>query len=387
MTALARKVRRETTARRSTVAGRSERCWGAHPLHALWPVSPGRLAFYLDQLGDLLNAGVTAHEAMTQLAMFALDGRLRRMSRELATGASQGEALAEGLRRYPQLMPPFVRGLILAGERSGQLPDVCHELATELRDLQKLRWVQAFAAVWFGGLLVMVLSFPPLTGGILAASVEAMNSGRELPAAPLARLLEIAGPVVRQWSAQVALPALLVVIALAAAGRIAGAWPALQAPLQRVLYRLPVTGNLLRRSAMPRLLLALEALLRAGVNMDEALTLAGEATGSVVMTEQLAAAGAQARRGVALPQALAPVTCLPREVKDSLTIGERAGAYERTLQALRQGSRDAKAMAVRVVGVAGYGVGLVGSAVAVGVAVFIMYRNYVMTALSAFDSP
>lgn len=387
MTALARKVRREATTRRSTVAGRSERSWGAHPLHALWPVSPGRLAFYLDQLGDLLNAGVTAHEAMTQLALYALDGRLRRMSRELATSASQGEALSEGLRRYPQLMPPFGRGLIIAGERSGQLPLVCHELATELRDLQKLRWVQAFAAVWFGGLLVMVLSFPPLTSGILAASVEAMNSGRELPAAPLARLLEIAGPVVGQWSSQVALPALLIVLALWAAVRLAGALPAWREPLQRVLYRLPVSGALLRRSALPRLLLALEALLRAGVNLDEALALAGEATGSVVMTEQLTAAGAQARRGVALTQALAPVTCLPREVKDSLTVGQQAGAYERTLQALRQGARDAKTMAVRVAGVASYGVALVGSAAAVGVAVFIMYRNYVMTALSAFDSP
>jgi hypothetical protein len=131
--------------------------WGANPLHAFWRLSAGRLAMYLEQLGEMLDAGITMYEAMGQLASYAHDGRLRRMSREIAVGASQGQSFHEQLSRYPQLIPPHVRGMLLVGERAGSLPRMCRQMAEELRQQQAGRWKTAFTQIWYGSILVMAL--------------------------------------------------------------------------------------------------------------------------------------------------------------------------------------------------------------------------------------
>lgn len=358
--------------------------WGGSPWHALWRVSPGRLAFWLDQLGELLNAGVNMHEAMLQLALYGRDGRLRRLSREAAEGASQGQSLAEQFRRYPQLIPPQVRGMILAGERAGALPATCRELADELRQQQYARWKLLLAVLWFGLLLLVAVVVVPLSRLVMQASASQINSlgGNE---SPLAYVLRVALPVVRHWLTHIFLPGLLAAIVAWYATKLIGGLPALQRPVQRLLYRVPVIGHLVRRAATTRFLVALSNLMRAGVEIQEGLGLAAEATGDAIMTEQLQAAGGRIRAGQSLDQALRPCKCLPPQARDSLALAELAGSYDRSLEALVMDAREGRRRAVTLAGILGITVATAAGAVLVLIVLYLGYTNYFNTVLHLWD--
>lgn len=339
--------------------------WGANPLHALWRLSAGRLAMYLDQLGDLLNAGVTMYEAMNQLAFYAHDGRLKRMSKEIALGASRGESFYTQLQRYPQLMPPQVSGMLLVGERAGNLPAVCHELAQELRGQQALRWKYAIGQLYFGLIFFLALIVPGLP-----------------------RIIRPEGP---DWQAYldyvntVVWPVLLGFFVVWNGAKLIGAVPVLAGPVQRLLYITPGARTLIRRAAMIRVMVSLDALLRAGVPIQEALGLAAQSAGNVVITRQLERAAQRIRDGGTLEQALTGAKAFPREIRDSLIIAERSGTYERTLGALVKGWRDAKSRAVLVMGLGAYlAMTLLSAAVIIWV-VYVGYTGYFNALFQIFD--
>lgn len=354
--------------------------WGAHPLHAWWRVSPGRLAFFLDQLGGLLNAGVNMHEATLQLALHTPDGRLRRMSREMAEGASQGQSLAAQMERYPQLVPPHVRGMILAAERSGTLPAALRELSDELRGQQIARWKLMAGSIWFGLLVFVGVVLVPLAMRLLRASRDAFESYNATEP-PLKQALRVMLPVAREWFWHAFLPAALGLVVVFLVLKLIAGLPRLQRPLQRLLYRIPIIGNLVRRAATIRFLVSLDGLMRAGVEVQEGLGLAAEATGDAIMTEQLQMAAARVRAGHDLTTALAPCTGVPREVREGLTLAERVGTYDRTLGALISGARASRQKTMALSAIFGYTASLVLSAAFVLLVLYLGWMFYFNTVL------
>jgi len=355
--------RDQSVPRAPRAAGVSMLSWGANPLHALIRLSAGRLALYLTQLGDLLNAGLTMYDAMGELGSDAYDWRLRRMSQEIATGAAQGRSLAEQMERYPQLLPPQVRGMLLAGERAGALPRVCQELADELRTQQKARWAAAIGEAWFGLLFSVALLVPGLP-----------------------RLINPEHPDVAayvRYLTGVALPALIGFIVVWNGAKLVGSIPALADPVQTLLYYLPGAGHLIRRSALNRGAVALEALLRAGVEIQEALSLTADCSGNAVIRRQLQWAAAQVRAGRPLDQALSRASFLPGPAKQSLILGERAGTYERVLGAVAEDAKATRSRAVLLVNITGYGAMLLVSAALVTLIIYSAASGYVNALLNA----
>lgn len=337
--------------------------WGANPLHGLIRLTVGRLAMYLTQLGDLLNAGLTMYDAMGELANHAYDWRLRRMSREIAAGAAAGQSLAAQLERCPQFLPPQVRGMLLAGERAGALPRVCQELAQELRQQQTARWTAAVAQAWFGLLFFVAILVPGLP--------RMINPEHPDVAAYLRYLHDVA------------LPSYVGFIVVWNGAKILGSIPPLADAVQTFLYYLPLAGLLIRRSAVSRAAVALEALLRAGVEIQEALAMAADCSGNAVIRRQLQWASAQVRAGRPLDQALGRAKFLPGPARQSLILGERAGSYERVLAAVAEDARANRSRSVLLVNITGYGITLLVSGVLVTVIVYFTANGYLSALLNA----
>ncbi|MEN6643572.1 MAG: type II secretion system F family protein [Armatimonadia bacterium] len=310
---------------------------------------------YLTQLGDMLNAGLTMRDSMEQMASHALDFRLRRMSREIADAAAAGRSLTGELANYPQIVPPHVRGMIMAGERAGALPRVCQELAEELRQQQSLKWKAAIGEVYFGLIFVLAVLVPGLM-----------------------RIIDPKGP---QWYLyldylrNVAAPILVGTFVVWNLAKLIGAIPVLLGPVQMLLYYLPGSRQLIRQAALTRFLVSLDALLRAGVQIQEALALAAQATGNVVLEKSLTAVAERVRAGQPIEQALRGSTGLTRDIAESLILAQRAGTYEHTLDVMMQHWREGRSRLHWVMLITAYGVLVLISAVAI---IFII--KFAMTA-------
>jgi len=183
----------------------------------------------------------------------------------------------------------------------------------------------------------------------------------------------------------VLLPGLVVLVLGYYAIKLVAGLPALRRPVQRLLYRLPVLGHLIRRAATMRFLVALNNLMRAGVALPESLGLAAEATGDADLGDQLQAAAGRLRAGQTLEQALRPCRGLPAEVRDSLVLAETAGSYDRSLSALVSGAREARRRATTLSGVLGISLSIALGAVVVLIVVYCGYTNYFNTVFHLWD--
>lgn len=331
-----------------------------NPLYALHPVSPGRLALYFDQLSQMLHAGVNMHEALSHLSTRGIDGRLRRATEAMTEPVAQGAPLSEQMARFPELFEPHVRGLMRAGEASGRLDTITAEIAQEYHGQQRRAWVIILTKLWFALPLLLIPFIIPLPK-ILEFNPD-LKAGLDW---------------YFNFVLHVSLPAVAGVIVLYLLLKVIFNLRAVRGVRDRIAYSTPVAGMLVRQAAMERYLIALEALIGAGVQIQEAMSIAAEAGGNTEVEHQMAEIATKVRNGMPVGAALAKARVIPPDVKQSLETAERAGSYDRTLDTLRQWTREKRSMTTKVAGIGGYTLLLLISSAIVAVAVGYGYKLYI----------
>lgn len=131
-------------------------------------------------LGTLLDAGLSITEAIQLLATATTARRYQKFYDYLVDSLDDGYSIRESLERYKRsgkLLPPAVQQMVIAGERSGSLPDVLRTVGrtyeqkadTTTRNLEAIIEPILLVVVWIGVMLVAVAVVVPiysLVGGL-----------------------------------------------------------------------------------------------------------------------------------------------------------------------------------------------------------------------------
>jgi len=333
-----------------------------NPLYYVWRVPPGRFSFFFDQLSQMLHAGMSIHEALLALRQGALDRRLSAAAAAMAPAISAGGSFSEQLARYPELFPAHVRGLIKAAEYSGHLDIITAQIAADYRAKQKSAWAILLAQLWFSIPLVLVLFVVPLP-----------------------RIIDLGVGWYVNFILRISLPILFGCVVLYYLSKMVFNLRSVRAFRDRVLYALPMASLLIRRAATRRYLLALESLVGAGVEIQQAMELAAESAGNAVIEVQLTEAAEKVRNGMPIGQALMHAKAVPVEIRQSLETAERSGNYDQALKGLQEWAEQQQTTTVRFAGIGGYGIVMALVGIIVAVAVGYSYFSYVQAILNRGD--
>lgn len=298
--------------------------------------SPGRLANFYHQLGQLLSAGVTPHEAAEALARRAPTARLRQVMAAIAPQLAAGASLAEALARYPQLFPPEAAGLLRAAERSGDWPAICNELEEWYTRLYKgLLWILV-ARVYYAAVLLVAFLVPFFPYFLTRGIGWYVNF-------VLTCVVPAVGAVVFLWLAWRAVWAL----------------PPARPLRDRLALVIPVARGYELRAAALRLFRALHSLLRAGLTAGEALAIAADATGNGVLAGRVRGAAEALRRGASVEEVTTGLHFLSPQQRATLTTAFQSGRLEEGLARLAEEARDQTAMKLWQARLAVVGTGIV----------------------------
>lgn len=284
--------------------------------YSLRPLRPAHLRNFFDQLGELLQAGVNLYESMTELPN-RVHRRLRPIVQKMASPLAAGEKFSDQLTRYPHIFSRATVGIIRAGERSGELAQMCRLLADEYQQDHR---------VW------LALLYPRIYGSILI---------------PLAILVPtLPGVISKGWAwywhtlLTVLLPVIVALIILDWVIRYVLRQPWAAGARQNLLYFLPGLAGYIRSSLNHRVLTVLEAMIQSGASFGEALQVAAEAAGPGRLGRQLTQAAAKVEAGEPLGVALGDCSRLPYTVRSAMLTAEQAGAHEQTLGRLARAERE-----------------------------------------------
>jgi type II secretory pathway component PulF len=261
------------------------------------------------QLGIMLSAGLTFHQALEHLKRNPADRSLLQKTSHWLERLNEGYSVTEAARRLGNWMPSFDLALLEAGEQSGRL-DACFKLlALYYRERAKLVKQTINDLVYPLFVLHMAVVVFPF--------IEFFKSGN------LARfILTVLGVLVPMY-------ALVFCMIYASQGRHGERWRAL---LERVFRPIPVLGTARRDLALARLAAALEALLNAGVPIIGAWELAATASGSPALRRTVQTWRAPLTEGGSTPsELLSNSGQFPSIFASLYHTGEVSGQLDQTL--------------------------------------------------------
>lgn len=287
----------------------------------------GDVALFTRQLGDLLKAGVPLNRALHTLAAQTSNGELADTVAELEKAVASGSPLHEALGKFPRLFPPLYASMVRAGEAGGFLEDALRRLASFLEKDQELR-SRIASALAYPALLIVIGTFA--VGFLMVFFIPRFSEifkklGDDLP---VPTQIVMAGSAFLRdgWPFLLGGLAAALLLARRAAETRRG-----RRVLDRLRLRLPLFGEVVRKSAVARFARTLGTLLKSGVPILEALSISKEALGNQVLREDIDEAAAGVRQGRGLAEILRRTRSFPPMVTDMIAVGEESGNLDEVL--------------------------------------------------------
>jgi general secretion pathway protein F len=286
------------------------------------------LAIWTRQLSGLVVAGLPLERALTALADEAEDPRQRELVSHLRSEVNAGSPFARALAGSPREFDDVYRGVVAAGEQSGQLGIVLEKLANDLEEQQALKSkligatlypaiVSVFAIVIVIALLVFVV---PQVAEVFTSSKRALPG--------LTQFMLALSAFMRNWGW------LLFLV-------LTGGFTGLMLARRNEEFRekfdafwlgLPVIGKLSRGYNAARFAGTLAMLAGSGVPILKALQAAAETLSNRAMRADAMEALVQVREGAPLASALAAKKRFPGLLSMFARLGEQTGQLPVMLQ-------------------------------------------------------
>jgi type IV pilus assembly protein PilC len=286
------------------------------------------ITLFTRQLATMMKAGVPLLQSFDIVSKGASNPAVARLLIDIKTDVETGSALATAFRKYPLHFDALFCNLVAAGEQAGILETLLDRLASYKEKIQAIK--SKIKAALFYPVAIIAVAFI-ITAVIMIFVIPAFkqvftNFGADLPA-PTLFVMSISDAFVAYWY----------IIFPVIGGSIYGfleSWKrslAVQIFMDKLMLKLPVFGDLVRKSTIARWTRTLSTMFAAGVPLVEALDSVGGAAGNYVYSFATKQIQAEVSSGTALTMAMQNANVFPSMVLQMCSIGEETGALDSML--------------------------------------------------------
>jgi type IV pilus assembly protein PilC len=291
-------------------------------------ISDKDITLFTRQLATMMKSGVPLLQAFDIVGKGHSNAAVARLLMEIKTEVETGSSLKQAFEKHPLYFDALFCNLIGAGEQAGILDSLLDRLATYK---EKILAIQSkIKSALFYPIAIIAVAFI-ITSVIMIFVIPAFKQvftsfGADLPA-PTLLVMAISDWFVAYWY----------IIFPVIGGAIWGfleAWKRslpVQILMDRLMLRLPVFGDLVRKSAIARWTRTLATMFAAGVPLVEALESVGGAAGNYVYQQATRQIQGEVSTGTSLTVAMQNANVFPSMVLQMCAIGEETGALDSML--------------------------------------------------------
>ena len=286
------------------------------------------ICLFTRQLATMTKAGVPLLQAFEIVGKGAANPAIAKLLFDIKSDVETGSSLGQAFRKFPLYFDDLFCNLIAAGEQAGILDALLDRLAIYKEKTLAIK--SKIKGAMFYPISILVVAFI-ITAVIMIFVVPAFKGvfasfGGELPG-PTLVVIAISDTFVENWY--------LIFGGIFATfmglSNLYKRSKALQIAADKYMLRLPVFGDLLRKSAIARWTRTCSTMFAAGVPLVEALDSVGGASGNYVYMMATKQIQADVSSGQALTQAMQNVQVFPTMVIQMIAIGEESGKLDEML--------------------------------------------------------
>lgn len=301
------------------------------------------LSVFCRQFVSMVRAGVTILDALKMLADATENKKLKQAIIEVRANAEKGESLADSLAQHPKIFPGLMINMVAAGEASGSLDKSMERMATQFERSNKTRALVKKAMMYPMVLCIVMIAVVVVMLAVVIPNYVTMfaDLGTDLPGITKA-VMAASNFIQNYWFILVPLVVGIVVGVKAFSATDTG-----KHFFGKIAIKLPLTKDLVVKSASAQMARTLSTLLGSGVPLIEAVDIVSGTMTNIYFKEALEDAKDEITIGQPLSRPLERCGLFPPMVYHMTRIGEETGNTEDMLNKLADYYEEEVEMAVQ----------------------------------------
>ncbi len=283
------------------------------------------ITLFTRQLATMVKSGVPLLQSFDIVGKGTNNPALARLLTAIKTDVETGSSLATAFRKYPLYFDALFCNLVAAGEQAGILDTLLDRLASYKEKIQAIK--SKLKSAMFYPISILVVAFV-ITAVIMIFVVPAFKGvfasfGGDLPG-PTLVVVAISDYFVSNW--YIIFGGLFgAIYGIAQAFKRSRAF---QIAVDKYALKVPVFGDLIRKTSIARWTRTLSTMFAAGVPLVEALDSVGGAAGNYVYALATKQIQAEVSTGSNLTIAMQNTDVFPPMVTQMVAIGEESGQLD-----------------------------------------------------------
>ena len=285
------------------------------------------VVLFARQFATMINSGLPLVQCLSILADQTEKANFKSKINSVRVDVEAGNSLADSMKKYPKIFSTLFVSMVSAGEAGGILDTIMLRLAEYMekndRIVRKIKGAMIYPSVVFSAALACITVLLVFVIPIFAQMFADMDM--PLPW-PTKFIVDLSNFLVHFWWL------LLLVIG----GMIFGlrAWRKTdrgEYMIDSFLLKLPVLGDLLRKSAVARFTRTLGTLITSGVSILSGLEVTAKTSGNRVVQDTVMDSRTSIASGETITKPLKEAGVFPPMVVQMINVGEQTGGLDTML--------------------------------------------------------
>jgi type IV pilus assembly protein PilC len=288
------------------------------------------LVVFTRQFGTMINAGLPLIQCLEILSTQSENAALRKAVGEIKGQVEGGSTFSDALRKHPKIFDDLYCNMVNAGEVGGLLDTILGRLSKHIEKAMKLKsqiksaMVYPAAICGIAAIVITVLMIWVIP--VFEKMFKEMSGGKMALPAPTQLVIDMSNFAQSYW---------FIILGVIVGGVIAFkkyySTPQGRLTVDKIVLKLPVFGDLIRKASVAKFTRTLGTLITSGVPLLEALSICAKTAGNKVIENVLMDARVSISGGKTISEPLAKSETFPKMVTHMIAVGESTGALDNML--------------------------------------------------------
>jgi len=285
------------------------------------------VVIFTRQFSTMINSGLPLVQSLTILAEQTENKFFAKVIAQVLLDIQAGQTLADSLRKHPKVFTDLYVNMVAAGEAGGILDVILMRLAVFLEKNDALARKIKGAMVYPCVMLIVVILCTTILLWKVVPVFAGMFTGAGLSLPLPTRVVLALSNFLQHYMWLVVLSVVAVVVGIRQYYKTNGG----RLQLDTLMLKLPVMGNLLRKSAVSRFTRTLGTLVSSGVSILEGLQITARTAGNRVVHDAVMKSRASIAGGATISEPLKESGVFPPMVVQMINVGEQTGGLDEML--------------------------------------------------------
>ncbi|MFC1838998.1 type II secretion system F family protein [Thermodesulfobacteriota bacterium] len=282
------------------------------------------------QFATLLNGGINLVESLNALSQQMDHNYFKGVLSEVIGDVKSGKTLHVSLKRHPRVFSRLYSSLVEAGEAGGFLPDVLKKLSVYMEKEEAIKTriksavrIPLFTLAFAICLIIFLLYW-------LVPQLQGFYGDLPLPGLTLV-IISVSDFVQKNIVSILTIIIGIIIFLIICRKTKSGAYL-----FDSVMLKLPVIGDLTKKTIIARITLTLGTLFASGVNILDSLDITSRTAGNLVIQQAVTKVRKDVSEGSELAGALAETKIFPPMVMQMIGAGEKSGSLDEMLAKINE---------------------------------------------------